>query len=168
MIRSFMDGLRRGRDEIKAEHWQRSSFAAPVHEQPAEPPVADADEPDADTGQHQAHFDELESTLRTRDAECAEYKQLLGELADNVEQQQTRIAELEAAIEPFSTVLRLPGVEVWLRMRFHPDKSPDADADQLHALTEATKQINAVYATIRQNAAREKDQPDQPSETSSS
>ena len=102
------------------------------------------------------------------EGECAEYKQLLGELADNVEQQQARIAELEATVEPFSTVLRMPGVESWLRKRFHPDQYPDASAEQQHSLTEATKHINAVFAAIRQNAAREKDQPAQPSDSSSS
>ena len=154
----FMDGLRRGRDDVKAEHWRRSPFAAPLHEQPAEPREAYADELAPDAAQPLARIDELE-------ADCAEYKQLLGELADNVEQHQARIAELEALLEPFSTVLRLPGVETWLRMRFHPDKYPDASAEQLHSLTEATKHINAVYDTIRQ---REKDQPAQPSESSSS
>jgi hypothetical protein len=156
----FMDGLRRGRADVKAEHWRRSPFAAPLHEQPADQREAYADDPAPDAGQPVARIEELE-------AECTEYKQLLGELADNVEQQQARIAVLEATVEPFSTVLGLPGVETWLRKRFHPDQYPDASAEQQHSLTEATKHINAVYAAIRQSAAREKDQPAQPSDSSS-
>jgi len=163
MIRDFMDALRRGRDEAIAEHVRRSPFAAPLQEQPAEPPEEYpeeyADGPAADTGQHQARIDELESAMRAREAECEGYKLLLGELADHVDQHRVRIAELEAAAEPLVAVLRLPGVETWLRTRFHPDKYPDANADQQRSLNEATKSVNAAYTAIRQMSARGKDQP---------
>lgn len=88
-------------------------------------------------------------------ARVAELEATLKELADYAEQMRARIAELEslpAGDEMFACVLRLPGVERWLRMTFHPDKHPDASADEKQALTEATQKVNAAYAALKGKA----------------
>ena len=160
----FMNGVRQGRDQGLAARKQRWPFGPPADEQAPEPLDGYDDERETadDAGDDQARIDALQSELHARETERDEYKGLVAELADAVEQQRARIAELEAAIEtacePFATVLNLPGVATWLRARFHPDKYPDANADQLLLLTEATKAINAAYDLLRQKA-RAKDQP---------
>jgi len=61
------------------------------------------------------------------------------------------ITELEnaPASEAFEAVLRLPGVEKWLRDRFHPDKHPKADEAERRLLNEATQKVNAAYAELK-------------------
>jgi hypothetical protein len=67
---------------------------------------------------------------------------------------------LEAALEPLAGTLMLRGVETWLRTRFHPDKYPDANPEQLKLLNDATKKINAVYTATKRNRAASADKPD--------
>jgi hypothetical protein len=163
-----MDALRRGRDEAVAERRQRPrpEYPGGPHDDDYRPHDEDDyrpydDPPPAESEGLQVRIAELESDLRAREAERDEYKGLLSELADAVDQHRARIAELEmalAATEPFASVLQLPGVETWLRTRFHPDKYPDADPEQQRLLNEATKTINAAYTLIRQANAHAKDQ----------
>src|SRR4051812_38109606 len=84
-----------------------------------------------------------------------ELEDVLRELTEYAEQLQARMAELESVATPLATALLMPGVKAMLANRFHPDKNPDATAEQLAAYEEAMKVINEAYAVIAKIQAGE-------------
>lgn len=139
MIRGLLEGFRQGRDEALA------GARRPVYGQ-APPPVAD-DEPAEYAGEpQQPPADDLAGELRACEADRDEKARLLAEVTEYAGQLQARVADLEAAAQPFVKTLRLPGLKTMLLNRFHPDKHPDADPDLRAHLTDAIKTINDAYA----------------------
>ena len=149
-MRGLFSGFREGYREQRA----MLGPPRPFFEWPRRPSDATGDDEnmpdtaaplDADTGEDSARVAELEAELQ----QCASE---LAELANYAEQMQARIAELESAPqggETFAAVLRLPGVEKWLRDKFHPDKHPKADDAERRALNEATQKVNAAYSELK-------------------
>lgn len=160
-MRGFFDAIRDGYREQRGRSGPSRPFfewtARPVNAPDSTNDAADApepvNEPDASANTNFEREAELESELR----QCA---QELAELAEFAEQMRDRIAELESLppeSEIFAAVLRLRGVEKWLRARFHPDKHPDANEEELEAYTQATQQINAAYSALRRQDRRPTD-----------
>ena len=172
----FMDALRRGRDEAIAERKGRPlrpEYPGEPREDDDRPPDEDDyrpydDPPAADNARLevlQARIAELESALHQREAQCADLKQLIAELAPELEKALVANAALAAQLEQqggealtatLISVLSLPGVETWLRKRFHPDTHADASDEARDRLTEATKSINAAYGAIRERKAAQR------------
>ena len=84
-------------------------------------------------------------------ARAAELQAALDERGSVMAAMMAHINELESApaSEVLEAVLRLPGVEKWLRDRFHPDKHPKADDAERRLLNEATQKVNAAYAELK-------------------
>jgi hypothetical protein len=141
MIRGFMEGFRRGRDEAVADFANRD---------PRTPPEPDARE-DAvilEAGDREL-IGRLEAQVRELEAIREDNRRLIADMAEEIEGLRAALDDAAAPSAPFEDILRLPGVETWLRKRFHPDKYPDASEEQQRALTEATQKINAAYAAMR-------------------
>jgi len=137
-LRPFFEWPRRPSESELSDQW----VYHPPADQPDDAPASPIDNAGTD---HQARIAELEAELQQRSAEMAE-------LADYAEQMKARIAELESApagAESSAAVLRLPGVEKWLRDKFHPDKHPGADDAERRSYNEATQKINAAYSDIK-------------------
>jgi hypothetical protein len=133
MASGFMDGLRRGRDAaIAARGRQRR-------------PSVEA-EPDYDTPQMDDSSGE--EAYRALEAEHEESKRLIAELAETVELLDRRVIELIKGAEPMANVLRIPGVRTFLLQHCHPDRHPNASAEEREVWTEAMKAINLVYAFL--------------------
>lgn len=147
MIRGFIEGYRRARDEAIADYIGHPPEGRPPEDYP------DAAPDDAAAEQRRLRIEELEAALRASHAKGDEQRQILDELADRLENQHAQIGELEATLALLAGALRLPDVETWLRTRFHPDKYPNASTDQAQRLLEATQTINAAYAAIKQRRA---------------
>ena len=192
---SFIDSIRRGRDQAMADRKGRPSPVAPRYPAPREhdygsPPGEDYrppyNDPPPTDGTYLQLIAELESALRQRDAQCAELRQLVAELEaaaraapmleaalqqqeaecaalrQSVAELQPIVTELAAELEQVRAghgdavtasliaVLSLPGVETWLRKRFHPDMHAGANDEQKVQLDEATKSINAAYSAVRE------------------
>ena len=186
---SFMDSIRRGRDQALADRKGRPSPVAPRYPREREddyrPPPEDDyrppyNDPPPTESAHLQLIAELEGALRQRDAQCAELQRLVAEMEAALRQREAEcvalrqsVAELQPIITELATnleqaraaaggdeltmclitVLSLPGVETWLRKRFHPDAHPKASDEQEFQLTEATKSINAAYTGIRERKA---------------
>jgi hypothetical protein len=142
IMSKFMSEFRKGRNEARAV---RGAPPLPRRERDA----WDGDEAapaERNDGAGNARLAELEPALGESGDELANTKRLLGEMADYAEKMEARVIELIAGAEPMAKTLRLPGVKTYLLQRFHPDKYPDADAEQRGLLTNALKTINAAYA----------------------
>src|SRR4051794_14381513 len=85
----------------------------------------------------------------------AELEAALGELTQSIGELQARTAELEGVATPLAAALLIPGVKAMLANRFHPDKNPDATAEQRAGYEEAMKVINEAYAVIAKIQAGE-------------
>src|SRR5262249_42153422 len=86
-------------------------------------------------------------------------KESLAEVTALAEQYETRVKELEAELAASPTaiygeVLLLPGVKVWLRSRFHPDK-PDVNDSERQGLTTAMQKVNAAYEALAKKGRQE-------------
>lgn len=152
-MRGFFSAIREGYKEQRVRsgpsrpffEWTARPASAPGATEQATDTSEAPVEPDIGPGRDFAREAELEGELR----QCA---QELAELAEYAEQMRDRIAELESLppeSETFAAVLRLRGVEKWLRAKFHPDKHPDADEEARQAYTEATQHINAAYSALK-------------------
>jgi len=126
----FMDEFRRGRAAARA-----ARGAPPLDQSDAGPDgMCGADERIEDAEQPEAHIAELKAALR--------------ELTEYAEQLQARVAGLETVAAPLAAVLLMPGVKTMLVNRFHPDRNPQANAEQRAAYGEALRVINEAYAVI--------------------
>jgi hypothetical protein len=81
-----------------------------------------------------------------------EERKTFAEVSALADQLDARVVELEAelAASPaalFADVLRLPGVKLWLRNRYHPDKA-DVNGGERQWLTEAMQKVNAAYDAL--------------------
>ena len=92
---------------------------------------------------------------RTDAAEVESLRALLAELHELAELSQARIAELETQLtaahyraDRFSDVLELQGVRRTLHRLTHPDAHPGATEEQLRALNEASRKLNAAYELL--------------------
>jgi hypothetical protein len=54
------------------------------------------------------------------------------------------VAGLETVAAPLVAVLLMPGVKTMLTNRFHPEKHPEANAEQRAAYEEAMSVVNAA------------------------
>jgi hypothetical protein len=142
-VRQLRNEMRAARGAAPLPERRRKASADRGQDQP--PPSWD-EAPGGDGGEHSEGGAELQAALQERDGELAETKRLLAEMADYVEQMESRVVELIAGAEPMARALRLPGVKPYLLGKFHPDKYPDADERQRELLTDALKTINAAYA----------------------
>jgi hypothetical protein len=133
----FMDEFRHGRAAARA-----------ARDAPNTGGDDDFDALGGDAGQHSARIAELEAALRERDGEAAKHKQLIADLKEFAEQLQARVAGLETVAAPLVAVLLMPGVKAMLVNRFHPDKHPEANAEQRAAYGEALSVINESYTVV--------------------
>ena len=92
---------------------------------------------------------------RSDAAEVESLRALLAELHELAELSQARIAELETQLtaahyraDRFGDVLELQGVRRTLRRLTHPDAHPGANEEQLRALNEASRKLNAAYELL--------------------
>src|SRR3954453_3924613 len=88
-------------------------------------------------------------------AYVAELEAGLGELTQSTGELQARTAELESVATPLAAALLMPGVKAMLANRFHPDKYPDATAEQRAAYEEAMKVVNEAYTVTEKIQAGE-------------
>jgi hypothetical protein len=72
----------------------------------------------------------------------------VAEVSALAEQLNARVIELEAEVAALTGVLRLPGVKTWLLSRFHPDKHPNANAEERRAFEECAQMINVAYEVV--------------------
>ena len=92
---------------------------------------------------------------RSDNADVESLRALLAELHELAEISQARIAELETQLtaahyraDRFSDVLELQGVRRTLHRLTHPDAHPGATEEQLRALNEASRKLNAAYELL--------------------
>jgi hypothetical protein len=131
----FMDEFRRGRAQARA-----ARGAPPLDQWDAGPDDV-PDERIEDAEQLPARVAELTAAL------C--------ELTEYAEQLRTHVAGLETVAAPLVAVLLMPGIKAMLVNRFHPDKHPEANAEQRAAYGEALRVINEAYAVIEKIQASE-------------
>ncbi len=141
----FMDEFRRGRDEARA-----ARGAPPLNAGPAgtgDERIEDAEAYFGDAADER--IEELVEDAEQLRARIAELEAALRELTEYAEQLQASVAGLETVAAPLVAVLLMPGVKTMLTNHFHPEKHPEANAEQRAAYKEAMSAVNEAYDVIK-------------------